>query len=193
MVLSRPAVLRDSAGTVRLLGVTVAGSSTIPWPELPLTPLAAHPGHVHPVAAGHLQGVRCPTPLLKHWWNSTLHLIARGLTTSLIPPIHLFRGALDLATTRLSGRTAPPHPGGAPCSFEPELILRAAQLLRLSSKPRARADGREDTTCHPMSATTRCRRPPTPRPRNPPGRSRRMVTPGPAARPGLSAPVGRTR
>jgi len=29
-------------------------------------------------------------------------------------PIHLFWGALDLAATRFSGRTAPPHPGGAP-------------------------------------------------------------------------------
>ena len=29
-------------------------------------------------------------------------------------PVHLFWGALDLAYTRFSGRTAPPHPGGAP-------------------------------------------------------------------------------
>ena len=29
-------------------------------------------------------------------------------------PVHLFWGALDLATTRFSGKTAPPHPGGAP-------------------------------------------------------------------------------
>jgi len=29
-------------------------------------------------------------------------------------PVHLFWGALDLATTRFSGRPAPPHPGGAP-------------------------------------------------------------------------------
>lgn len=29
-------------------------------------------------------------------------------------PVHLFWGALDLATTRFSGRTAPAHPGGAP-------------------------------------------------------------------------------
>ena len=29
-------------------------------------------------------------------------------------PVHLFWGALDLATTRFSGRTAPPHPGGLP-------------------------------------------------------------------------------
>lgn len=29
-------------------------------------------------------------------------------------PVHLFWGALDLATTRFSGRPAPPHPGGVP-------------------------------------------------------------------------------
>lgn len=29
-------------------------------------------------------------------------------------PVHLFWGALDLAHTRFSGRTAPPHPGGVP-------------------------------------------------------------------------------
>ena len=29
-------------------------------------------------------------------------------------PIHVFWGGLDLASTRFSGRTAPPHPGGAP-------------------------------------------------------------------------------
>lgn len=29
-------------------------------------------------------------------------------------PVHVFFGALDLAYTRFSGRTAPPHPGGAP-------------------------------------------------------------------------------
>ena len=29
-------------------------------------------------------------------------------------PVHVFWGALDLAATRFSGRTAPPHPGGAP-------------------------------------------------------------------------------
>jgi len=28
--------------------------------------------------------------------------------------VHLFWGSLDLATTRFSGRTAPPHPGGMP-------------------------------------------------------------------------------
>ena len=29
-------------------------------------------------------------------------------------PVHVFWGSLDVALTRFSGRTAPPHPGGAP-------------------------------------------------------------------------------
>jgi hypothetical protein len=39
-------------------------------------------------------------------------------------PVHLFWGGLDLATTRFSGRPAPPHPGGAPhCG--PHVMLEA--------------------------------------------------------------------
>ncbi|MCU0311849.1 MAG: DUF5996 family protein [Acidimicrobiales bacterium] len=39
-------------------------------------------------------------------------------------PIHFFWGALDLAYTRFSGRTAPPHPGGAP-NCGPHVMLEA--------------------------------------------------------------------
>ena len=39
-------------------------------------------------------------------------------------PVHLFWGALDLASTRFSGRTAPPHPGGAP-NCGPHVMLEA--------------------------------------------------------------------
>ena len=39
-------------------------------------------------------------------------------------PVHLFWGALDLATTRFSGRTAPDHPGGAP-NCGPHVMLEA--------------------------------------------------------------------
>jgi hypothetical protein len=39
-------------------------------------------------------------------------------------PIHLFWGGLDLAVTRFSGRTAPPHPGGAP-NCGPHVMLEA--------------------------------------------------------------------
>lgn len=40
--------------------------------------------------------------------------IFRARFTGKSSPTHLFWGALDLATTRFSGRTAPPHPGGVP-------------------------------------------------------------------------------
>jgi Family of unknown function (DUF5996) len=39
-------------------------------------------------------------------------------------PVHFFWGALDLATTRFSGRGAPPHPGGAP-NCGPHVMLEA--------------------------------------------------------------------
>jgi hypothetical protein len=39
-------------------------------------------------------------------------------------PVHLFWGGLDLATTRFSGRAAPPHPGGAP-NCGPHVMLEA--------------------------------------------------------------------
>jgi Family of unknown function (DUF5996) len=39
-------------------------------------------------------------------------------------PVHLFWGGLDLATTRFSGRTAPPHPGGA-TNCGPQVMLEA--------------------------------------------------------------------
>ncbi len=39
-------------------------------------------------------------------------------------PVHLFWGALDLATTRFSGRSAPPHPGGAP-HLGPHVMIEA--------------------------------------------------------------------
>lgn len=39
-------------------------------------------------------------------------------------PVHLFWGALDLATSRFSGRPAPDHPGGAP-NCGPHVMLEA--------------------------------------------------------------------
>lgn len=41
-----------------------------------------------------------------------------------VSPVHLFWGALDLAVSRFSGRTAPPHPGGAP-NCGPEVMWEA--------------------------------------------------------------------
>jgi hypothetical protein len=38
----------------------------------------------------------------------------RGRFLGKASPVHVFWGALDMAVTRFSGRSAPPHPGGAP-------------------------------------------------------------------------------
>ena len=40
--------------------------------------------------------------------------VFRGRFVGKSSPVHLFWGALDVALTRFSGRTAPAHPGGAP-------------------------------------------------------------------------------
>ena len=46
-------------------------------------------------------------------------------------PVHLFWGSFDLATTRFSGRTAPPHPGGI-ANF-PDDVAREAYSHELTS------------------------------------------------------------
>lgn len=43
--------------------------------------------------------------------------VLKGFRTRFVgksSPLHVFWGSLDVALTRFSGRTAPPHPGGAP-------------------------------------------------------------------------------
>jgi hypothetical protein len=46
-------------------------------------------------------------------------------------PVHYFWGAMDLAYTRFSGRTAPPHPGGAPNC--PPSVMREGYSHELAS------------------------------------------------------------
>ena len=46
-------------------------------------------------------------------------------------PVHLFWGALDLAVTRFSGRSAPAHPGGIP--HLPDRVTREAYSHEVSS------------------------------------------------------------
>jgi len=48
-----------------------------------------------------------------------------------VSPVHLFWGALDLAVTRFSGRTAPKHPGGAPNC--PNWVMEEAYSHEVSS------------------------------------------------------------
>jgi hypothetical protein len=59
-------------------------------------------------------------PIVEFYRDLMLLLEELAVATRIWPflgkasPVHLFWGALDLATTRFSGRPAPPHPGGAP-------------------------------------------------------------------------------
>jgi hypothetical protein len=48
----------------------------------------------------------------------------RGTFVGKASPVHLFWGALDLATTRFSGRAAPPHTAAAP-NCGPHVMLQA--------------------------------------------------------------------
>src|SRR5579871_4488391 len=55
------------------------------WPELPLTAWQDTYATLHmwTQIAGKIR--RTLTPLINHWWNVTLYVSARGLTTSPIP------------------------------------------------------------------------------------------------------------
>ena len=48
-----------------------------------------------------------------------------------VSPVHLFWGSFDLALTRFSGRTAPPHPGGFPNL--PDAVTREAYSHEVAS------------------------------------------------------------
>lgn len=55
----------------------------------------------------------------------------RGRFTGKASPVHFFWGSFDLAATRFSGRSAPPHPGGAPNVGD--WVMREAYSRELSS------------------------------------------------------------
>jgi hypothetical protein len=65
----------------------------------------------------------------QRFWLALTHMVPvferfRSGFVGKASPVHLFWGGLDLATTRFSGRTAPPHPGGAP-NCGPHVMLEA--------------------------------------------------------------------
>lgn len=66
---------------------------------------------------------------VERFWRALVEMVRvferfRAEFLGKVSPVHLFWGALDLAVTRFSGRTAPPHPGGAP-NCGPEVMLEA--------------------------------------------------------------------
>jgi hypothetical protein len=57
--------------------------------------------------------------------------VFRGRFRGKASPVHFFWGAFDLATTRFSGRAAPPHPGGVPNC--PDRVMEEAYSEEVSS------------------------------------------------------------
>jgi hypothetical protein len=65
----------------------------------------------------------------QRFWRALVQMVRvferfRSEFVGKVSPVHVFWGALDLAVTRFSGRTAPPHPGGAP-NCGPHVMLEA--------------------------------------------------------------------
>jgi len=63
----------------------MAASRSEIWPSLPLKDWQDTYATLHmwTQIVGHIRLVQ--TPLVNHWWNTTLYLTARGLTTSPVP------------------------------------------------------------------------------------------------------------
>jgi Family of unknown function (DUF5996) len=62
--------------------------------------------------------------------DRVLHLFRTGFIGK-CSPVHFFWGSFDMAVTRFSGRTAPPHPGGVPNL--PDAVAREAYSHEVSS------------------------------------------------------------
>ena len=106
-------------------------------------------------------------------------------------PVHFFWGSFDLAVTRFSGRTAPPHPGGVPnlpdrvtrdayshevssCGFWPGGAACAVSALLQLCLPGARRLS-PPPRCNPpaLAMTSRCTNSSCPMPRSARRRTRR--------------------
>jgi hypothetical protein len=90
------------------------------WPRLVFAELkdTVHLVHMWTQVVGKIR--LAMTPLMNHWWNSTLMVTPRGLTTTLIDrfragflgkasPVQFFWGGFDLASARFSGRRGPAY------------------------------------------------------------------------------------
>ena len=73
---------------------------------------------------------------VRRFWHALLSandVLSRFRTGFLgkVSPVHFFWGSFDLAVTRFSGRSAPPHPGGVPNL--PDTVAREAYSHEVSS------------------------------------------------------------
>jgi hypothetical protein len=84
-------------------------------------PIQASPNEVDPAIpfAEDRQNASYDPDAIHLFWRQLLQAnrvlgVFRSHFTGKVSPVHFFWGAMDLACTRFSGRSAPPHPGGAP-------------------------------------------------------------------------------
>ena len=109
--------LRSSGITPRMRGVPVEVETAIPFAE-------------------DTQHRSYDAESVTRWWRILLACDRvfkrfRGGFVGKASPVHFFWGSFDLATTRFSGRRAPPHPGGAPNC--PDYVMREAYSHECSS------------------------------------------------------------
>lgn len=107
-----------------------AGVAPDVWPE----PVEI-PGPVVPFPDDHAPRAYDAEAAHRHWrvllQAHRLLTVFRSRFVGKASPVHWFWGAADLATTRFSGRPAPPHPGGAPNLAD--WVMREAYSDELSS------------------------------------------------------------
>ncbi len=88
-----------------------------------------------PFAEDHAARAYDPEPVGRFWRALVqAHRVLSLFRTEFIgkaSPVHFFWGSFDLAVTRFSGRTAPPHPGGVP--HLPDAVAREAYSHEVSS------------------------------------------------------------
>lgn len=86
--------------------------------DVPIWPVPVEIEHAIPFADDTQHASYDPDHAHRFWGQlvATHRVLAefRSHFIGKVSPVHFFWGAMDLACTRFSGRTAPPHPGGVP-------------------------------------------------------------------------------
>jgi hypothetical protein len=86
--------------------------------DVRIWPVPVELEHVVPFAEDRVPRVYDPEQAATFWRQlvqaSRVMAVFRARYAGKVSPVHVFWGALDLAVTRFSGRSAPRHPGGAP-------------------------------------------------------------------------------
>jgi hypothetical protein len=86
--------------------------------DAPIRPVPVEVEEAIPFAEDHTHASYAPDAAQRFWGQlvqaDRVLRAFRARYTGKVSPVHVFWGALDMACTRFSGRTAPRHPGGAP-------------------------------------------------------------------------------